>query len=636
MKWPHVNPETGKAFHHIEKNSQNQLNHRILTGSAIMTEFKVSSLIRQYRGLILLSALTSVMFSSLALTMPMMLKVVIDRVLPSRDWALFFLLAAVMIAIYILRFTMRIITGNLGTYTVTRILLDVRQRIFKHLQNLSLRFYEEYRTGKLISNVISDVALLQGLISLCISMVDQFFTMAFITFAVFFINWKLALIAMCALPIHFINFFIFNKIIRKNALLMQEKMSEISANLAETINGIRVVKSFSKGRAESLHFFKNMRPTLELAIKMNQEGNVCHGIYEMLTLFTYLIVICGGIFAVGNDFSIGDFVAFYTYIGLQVGPIAVLAAQMNVLSQGLAGAQRIMKLLKVIPDITDAPDAVDAGRLTGRISFDHVSFKYADTPVLRDFSLRIEPGEKVALVGPSGCGKSTISNLLLRFYDVCDGSIKVDGEDIRTFTQDSYRANIGVVLQEPFLFSGTIRDNLAYARPNASMEEIRKAAELANVAEFVEKLDKKYDTVIGENGASLSGGQKQRIAIARAVLKNPGILLLDEATSALDTVSEKLVQQSLDTLMEGRTTIIIAHRLSTIRNADKIVVLKSGQIEQLGTHDELMAQDGTYRELYTTQQKAAAEDSMNDHDNIFYQQHPKALEMERISKQRWK
>ncbi len=601
-----------------------------------MTEFKVSSLIRQYRGLILLSALTSVMFSSLALTMPMMLKVVIDRVLPSRDWALFFLLAAVMIAIYILRFTMRIITGNLGTYTVTRILLDVRQRIFKHLQNLSLRFYEEYRTGKLISNVISDVALLQGLISLCISMVDQFFTMAFITFAVFFINWKLALIAMCALPIHFINFFIFNKIIRKNALLMQEKMSEISANLAETINGIRVVKSFSKGRAESLHFFKNMRPTLELAIKMNQEGNVCHGIYEMLTLFTYLIVICGGIFAVGNDFSIGDFVAFYTYIGLQVGPIAVLAAQMNVLSQGLAGAQRIMKLLKVIPDITDAPDAVDAGRLTGRISFDHVSFKYADTPVLRDFSLRIEPGEKVALVGPSGCGKSTISNLLLRFYDVCDGSIKVDGEDIRTFTQDSYRANIGVVLQEPFLFSGTIRDNLAYARPNASMEEIRKAAELANVAEFVEKLDKKYDTVIGENGASLSGGQKQRIAIARAVLKNPGILLLDEATSALDTVSEKLVQQSLDTLMEGRTTIIIAHRLSTIRNADKIVVLKNGQIEQLGTHDELMAQDGTYRELYTTQQKAAAEDSMNDHDNIFYQQHPKALEMERISKQRWK
>ena len=601
-----------------------------------MTEFKVSGLIRQYRGLILLSALTSVMFSSLALTMPMMLKLVIDRVLPSRDWALFFLLSSVMIAIYILRFIMRIITGNLGTYTVTRILLDVRQRIFKHLQSLSLRFYEEYRTGKLISNVISDVALLQGLISLCISMVDQFFTMAFITFAVFFINWKLALIAMCALPIHFMNFYIFNKIIRKDALLMQEKMSEISANLAETINGIRVVKSFSKGRAESLHFFKNMRPTLDLAVRMNQEGNICHGIYEMLTILTYLIVICGGLFTIGNDFSIGDFVAFYTYIGLQVGPIAVLAAQMNVLSQGLAGAQRIVKLLKVIPDIADSPDAVEAGRLTGKIEFCHVTFKYADTPILRNFSLNIEPGEKVALVGPSGCGKSTIGNLLLRFYDVTDGAVKVDGEDIRSFTQDSYRANIGVVLQEPFLFSGTIRDNLAYARPDATMEEIRRAAELANVAEFVEKLDKRYDTIIGENGASLSGGQKQRIAIARAVLKNPGILLLDEATSALDTVSEKLVQQSLDTLMEGRTTIIIAHRLSTIRNADKIVVLNSGKIEQLGTHDELMAQPGTYRELYTTQQKAAAEDSSGDHDNIFYHQHPKALELERAARRRWK
>ena len=227
-------------------------------------------------------------------------------------------------------------------------------------------FYEEYRTG-LISNVISDVALLQGLISLCISMVDQFFTMAFITFAVFFINWKLALIAMCALPIHFINFYIFNKIIRRNALLLQEKMSEISANLAETINGIRIVKSFSKGRSECRHFFSTMRPTLDLAIKMNQEGNTCNGIYECLTILTYLIVIGCGILAVGSDFTIGDFVAFYTYIGLQVGPIAVLASQMNILSQGLAGAQRIMKLLKVIPEITDSPNAVEAGTLSGKI-----------------------------------------------------------------------------------------------------------------------------------------------------------------------------------------------------------------------------------------------------------------------------
>lgn len=615
-----------------------------------MTEFKISGLLRQYKKMIIFSAITSIMFSSLALTMPLMLKVVIDRVLPSRDWGLFFLLVVIMIAIYTLRFTIRMITGYLGTYTVTRILLDVRQRIFKHLQSLSLRFYEEYRTGKLISNVISDVALLQGLITLCISMVDQFFTMAIITFAVFFINWKLALIAMCALPIHFLNFYIFNNIIRTNAKILQEKMSEISANLAETINGIRVVKSFSKERTECRLFFSSLRPTVELAVKMNQQGNVCNGIYESLIVMTYLIIIGCGIMMIGPDFTVGDFVAFYTYIGIQVGPIANLAAQMNSVSQGLAGAQRIMKILRVIPEIKDSPDAVIAGRFKGRIEFSHVSFKYADAPVLRDFSLVIEPGEKVALVGPSGCGKSTIGNLLLRFYDVTEGSIRIDGRDIRAFTQDSYRANIGVVLQEPFLFSGTIHDNLTYGRPNADAEDTQRAAEMANVEEFVRKLPQKYDTVIGENGASLSGGQKQRIAIARAVLKNPAILLLDEATSALDTVSEKFVQQALDTLMRDRTTVIIAHRLSTISNADKIVVLKDGKIDQLGTHDELMAVEGTYKSLYLTQQKtseegispegtspegASPEGISPENDSIFYKQHPKALEIERKARKKW-
>ena len=232
--------------------------------------------------------------------------------------------------------------------------------------------------------------------------------------------------------------------------------------------------------------------------------------------------------------------------------------------------------------------------------------------------MEITPGQKVALVGPSGCGKSTISNLLLRFYDVKSGSIKVDGIDIRNYSQESYRNNIGVVLQEPFLFSGTIRDNIAYARKTATREEVEKAAEMANVLEFVNKLDHGFDTIIGENGASLSGGQKQRLAIARAVLKNPSILILDEATSALDTVSEKLVQQALDKLMENRTTLIIAHRLSTIRNADKIVVLKDGIIEQCGTHDELMEMDGTYKKLYTIQQKTAAELGELPSDTIKY------------------
>ena len=597
-----------------------------------MTQFSLSSLIKQYRGMIFLSAVTSILFSSLALAMPLVLKVVIDRVLPSKDWGLFFLLTVILIVIYALRFIVRMVTGWLGTYTVTRMLLDVRQQIFKHLQSLSLRFYEEYRTGKLISNIISDVSLLSALIGILISLGHQIFTTAIITFALFFISWKLALVTLLALPIHFLNFFIFNKYIRANSRKLQEKMSEISANLAETLNGIRVVKSFSKERAECRHFFSSMRPTLDLAVKINQQSNACGGIYESLLIVTYLLVIGSSIVMVGNDFSVGDFVAFYTYIGIQVGPIMQLANQMNAVSQGLAGVQRIVKLLSVIPEIKDSENAIPAERFHGEIEFDHVVFQYADAPVLRDFSLKIRPGEKVALVGPSGCGKSTIGNLLLRFYDVVGGEIRVDGQDIRKFTQESYRSNIGVVLQEPFLFSGTIHDNIAYARPTATMEEVRKAARLANVEDFVEKLPRKYETVIGENGATLSGGQKQRIAIARAVLKNPAILLLDEATSALDAVSEKLVQEALDTLMQGRTTLIIAHRLSTISNADKIVVLKDGKIDQLGTHEELMNHDGTYRILYESQQQATLD---GRGDSIFYKQHPRALELERKARKKW-
>jgi subfamily B ATP-binding cassette protein MsbA len=575
-----------------------------------MIEFKVSSLLRQYRGLIFLSAITSIMFSSLALVLPRLLQIAIDRVFPNRDYKLFAIICVLMLLIYVIRFIMRMITGFLGTYTVTRVLLDVRQRIFKHLQSLSLRFYEEYRTGKLISNVISDVALLQGLVGLCIAMVDQFFTMALVTIMLFLLDWKMALIAMLALPLHFVNFYYFNGYLRQQALSLQEKMSEISANLAENINGIKVVKSFSKERSERRQFFTSMRPTLDIAVNINRTGNICQGTYEMLAVITYLIIIGIGISEVSPpDFTIGEFVAFYTYVGLQIGPIAALASQVNILSQGMAGAERIVKLLRVIPEIKDDDDAITAVRFKGNISFENVSFSYRDAPVIRNLTLQIKPGEKIALVGPSGCGKSTVSNLLLRFYDVCNGCIKVDGIDVRRYSQESYRANIGVVLQEPFLFSGSLRENIAYSRAAASEEEVMRAAEQANVAEFASKLENGYDTLLGENGASLSGGQKQRLAIARALLKDPAILILDEATSALDTVSEKLVQQALDTMMKGRTTIIIAHRLSTIRNADKIVVLCDGRIDQCGTHDELMEQGGTYLKLYTTQQKTTENDN---------------------------
>ena len=326
----------------------------------------------------------------------------------------------------------------------------------------------------------------------------------------------------------------------------------------------------------------------------------------MLSICTYLLVIGVGIrFVQQQVMTIGEFVAFYSYVGTLLGPISIFATLSMTISQGLAGAERIAKLMRIIPEIQDVSDPIKPDKLEGKIVFDNVTFKYDEQPVIKELDLTIEPGKKVALVGPSGCGKTTLGNLILRFYDVTSGRILIDGIDIRKYAKDSFRNNVAVVLQEPFLFSGTIKENIAYAKKDATNEEIYAAAKMANVEEFVNMLPHGYKTVIGENGASLSGGQKQRIAIARAILKNPSILILDEATSALDTVSEYLVQQALDNLMEGRTTIIIAHRLSTIKNADTIVVLKSGRIEEMGTHEELMQGNGIYHDLYTIQQKSA-------------------------------
>ena len=571
-----------------------------------MADFNLRSFLKPYRGLLFFAALSNLIFTALALSLPWMLKIAIDRVLPTADYGLFFILCGAMITTYSVRCAIRYIAGVLGSYMVFRVMVDVRFKLFKHLQSLSLRFYEEYRTGKVVSNVISDVGLLQHFVGALVSMTDQIFMIILISILLLFINWQLGLLVLAIAPLHFINFAYFRKKLQHASKSFQEKMSVISANLAETINGIKVVKSFGQEHNECISFFECLRPTLGLGVRLNLLGNICGSVADMLSIFTYLLVIGVGIrFVQQQMMTIGEFVAFYSYVGTLLGPISIFATQSTVISQGLAGAERIGRLMRVIPEIQDVEDPIKAGKLSGKIVFDNVSFKYEDQMVIKDMDLTIEPGCKIALVGPSGCGKTTMGNLILRFYDVTSGRILIDNVDIRKYSKESFRNNVAVVLQEPFLFSGTIRDNIAYAKKDATNEEIMAAAKMANVEEFVNMLPQGYKTVIGENGASLSGGQKQRIAIARAILKNPSILILDEATSALDTVSEYLVQHALDNLMKGRTTIIIAHRLSTIKNADQIVVLKSGKIQEMGTHDDLMQKNGAYCELYTVQQQAA-------------------------------
>ena len=570
---------------------------------------KIFALFRPYRRMLIICFFLGITFNMIGLTVPWMLKIAIDRVLPAADFLLFSLLCVGMLTIYLSRCLLRYLLSSSIDYTGIRLIVDVRQKVFKHLQSLSLRFYEEYRTGKLISNVISDVSLLNMLMRIINSLAEQLFQLLLITVILVLLNWQMALIVLLTLPLHFLNFYISRKIMRADSMVLQEKLSEISANLSETLMGTKVVKSFAKEQAECHRFFRSLRPTVQMQMKLTFDSIGLWSIFDMLAIITQLATIGVGIFYVqSNDITIGEFVAFYTYVNMLISPIQALSTQVATLAQGMVGASRIVKLLNTIPEIKECAHPINPKRLEGHIEFQHVRFSYDkdSTPVIQDFSLEIKPGEKVALVGSSGSGKSTLSNLLLRFYDVTSGAILVDGYDVRQFGFEAYRSNIGVVLQEPFLFSGSVRDNIAYAKEDASMEEIEHAAKMANISEFIKTLPDGYDTIIGENGASLSGGQKQRIAIARAVLKNPSILILDEATSALDTVSEHVVQEALDRLMTDKTTLIIAHRLSTIRNADKILVLDRGYLIQQGTHDELMQQPGLYRELYQTQKKMAA------------------------------
>lgn len=568
---------------------------------------KVWALIKPYRPMLFASMGSLILFNICGLSLPWMLKIGIDRVLPNADETLFWILACVMLLLYLVRGLLRYIACYLVDYLGIRLLIDLRQKVFSHLQSLSLRFYEEYRTGKLISNVISDVAMLQMLLRTMTTLGEQIFQLVMIALLLLVINWQMALLVFITIPLHYLNFHYFRKEMRKDSMVIQEKMSEISANLSETLSGVKVVKSFAKEHSECLHFFKNLRPLADMQMRLTVDGVGLWSIFDMLALATYLAIIGIGIWMVKiNAVSIGEFVAFYTYVGMMLAPINALSGMSITFAQGMVGATRIVKLLNTIPEIREIPNPVNVEKLTGKIEFRKVNFSYDPEKgnTIENFSLDISPGQKIALVGPSGSGKSTISNLLLRFYDVTGGVIRVDGLDIRRLKLNAYRDNIGIVLQEPFLFSGTIRENIAYAvKREVSEEEICNAARMANVEEFVLDLPDGYDTVIGENGASLSGGQKQRLAIARAVLKNPSILILDEATSALDTVSEYLVQDALDKLMQGKTTIIIAHRLSTIKNADVIVVLDRGRIVQQGSHDELMAKDGIYRDLYQTQAK---------------------------------
>lgn len=479
---------------------------------------------------------------------------------------------------------------------------DMRQELFEHYEELSFSYYSQNNSGQMMSKLVSDLFDISefahhGPENLFISLVKIVGSFIFL----FLINKKLALPLIVLVILMFLFSFRQNQKMQRTFMENRKKIGDVNASLQDTLSGIRVVQSFTNEEIEKEKFQKSNH-----AFLVSKKDNYrCMGEFMSSNLFfqgmMYLVtLVYGGYLIANNEMSTADLAMYALYIGIFISPIQILVELMEMMQKGLSGFRRFLDVMETEPEIQDAPDAVELKDVKGRVCYEDVSFHYSDdeTTVLSHVSIEIPAGKSVALVGPSGGGKTTICSLLPRFYDVTGGRVTVDGQDIRSLTLKSLRSQIGVVQQDVYLFSGSIRDNIAYGKPDATEEEIIEAAKCANIHDFIMELPDQYDTFVGERGARLSGGQKQRISIARVFLKNPPILILDEATSALDNESERWIQHSLEDLSKNRTTITIAHRLSTIKNADEIIVITENGIAERGTHETLLEKNGIYAGYY--------------------------------------
>ncbi len=492
-----------------------------------------------------------------------------------------------------------------------RVVFDIRQQLYRHLQRLSLRYFERHSTGRIMTRILYDVnAVQQTLTGNLVDIVTNSLTVIFVLGLIFWINYRLALIAVGILPVYVLNFLLWRPHMRKAYTEAREQYSEISGRLHESISGIRVIKSFTRERSEVRRFVHEVRDIIDLSIRAGRYRTLLSVISSLLTgLATVLVLYLGGReVVVSGRMTFGQLMQFNAYLAMLYSPIIALVRVNDQIQYAMAAIERIFDLFDTSPGIQEPQDAVVLDRIEGKVELRHVDFSYEPTEdVLEDINLVAEPGQVTALVGRSGSGKTTLVHLIPRFYDPARGQLLVDDVDLREVQISSLRKQIGMVMQENFLFEGALRDNIKYGRPEASDSEVVQAAIAANAHEFITEFPDSYETRVGERGTRLSGGQRQRIAIARALLRNPRILILDEATSDLDSESEALIQDALEHLMKGRTTFIIAHRLSTVMNADLILVLDKGKIVERGTHAELATAGGIYEMLCEVQFKRAAE-----------------------------
>ena len=560
---------------------------------------------KPHKKMLVLDLLAALLTSVIGMVYPIVTNKMLNDYIPNKLYSTVVMAGALVLVLYVIRMGLRYFVQYYGHLIGVKMQSQMRQDLFAHLQKLPFRFYDNHETGRIMTRITSDLFEVcelahHGPENLLISSVMILLSFGYLLS----IDWILTLIIFTCVPILVVVTMHFRKAMRKAFDDRRKSNATINAAVESSVTGIRVTKAYTNSAREVEKFSKGDEQFVDASRRAYHAMARFHSSTAFVTdVFNVFILIAGGLFLYAGRISFGDYSTFIVSVNLFINPVNTLISFMEQFQNGVSGFKRFVEIMEETPE-TDDPQAVALKDVEGVIEFKNVSYAYEEnSEVLHNVDLRLEKGRKLALVGPSGGGKTTLCHLLPNFYKLEEGSgsVSIDGIDIRKFTMESLRRNIGIVQQDVFLFVGSIRENILYGRPNATEEEMMEAAKRANIHDYIMTLDKGYDTQIGERGVKLSGGQKQRLSIARVFLKDPAILILDEATSALDNTTEVLIQQALDELCKGRTTLVVAHRLSTIRNADEIAVVLDGRILERGTHEQLMAADGKDKELYALQ-----------------------------------